>query len=194
PPPPPAQGRGRIDLAARPGALNPGSWLEVFARAGEDVRRAVAPLSGTEPGRRGYSGGAGGDTTVEVDRIAEAAVFHHLAGLAERGEQFSVLSEEAGSRDFGAAYPLVLVDPIDGSLNAKQGVPLFGLMLALLDGPTVADTLVGLVENLSTGQRWTALRGQGAWKDAKPLTVLDRADAGRIEILGLESTPRALKL
>ncbi|TMC85017.1 MAG: hypothetical protein E6J06_04965, partial [Chloroflexi bacterium] len=112
---------------------------------------------------------------------------------AEHGERFSVLSEEAGHRSFGADYPLVLVDPVDGSLNAKQGVPLFGLMVAVLDGPTVADTYAGLVLNLNTGEEWRALRKQGAWRDGKPLQPLQRSDGRRIELLGLESTPRALK-
>ena len=154
----------------------------------------MAPLSGTEEGRRGLSQGAGGDTTVEVDRAAEAAVFAELARLAERGERFSVLSEEAGHRDFGSPDPLVLVDPVDGSLNAKQGVPLFGLMLAVLDGQTLGDTMAGLVQNLSTGQTWTAVRGQGAWSGDRPLTVLERTEDQWIEVLGLESTPRALTL
>ena len=176
------------------GPLTPGDWLDVFSRIGDEVRRAVAPLSGTEEGRRGHDRGAGGDTTLEVDRVAEAIILAELARLSDRGERFSVLSEEAGSRDFGAPYPRVLVDPVDGSLNAKQGVPLFGLMLAVLEGPTVGDTLAGLVENLSTGQRWTAIRGEGGRKDGVPLKVLERTDSERIEILGLESTPRALEV
>jgi myo-inositol-1(or 4)-monophosphatase len=158
------------------------------------VRRAVVPLAGTEAGRRAHQIGAGGDTTVEVDRVAEDVVFSELAALAEGGERFSVLSEEAGQRSFGAELPLVLVDPVDGSLNAKQGVPLYGLMLAVLDGPTVGDALAGLVMNLATGQTWTALRGQGAWRDAERLQVLERSNPGRIELLGLESTPRALRV
>ncbi len=161
------------------------------------MRRAVLPLSGTEAGRAQLSVGAGGDTTMELDRAAEVVVFSELASLAERGERFSVLSEEAGHRSFGADYPLVLVDPVDGSLNAKQGVPLFGLMLAVLDGPTVADTYAGLVLNLNTGEAWRAVRKQGAWRDGKPLQPLQRSarlDGRRIELLGLESTPRALKL
>src|SRR5207249_6028699 len=109
----------------------------VFSRIGDGVRRAVQPITGTEAGRAPLSVGAGGDTTLELDRAAEAVVFAELAGLGERGEKFSVLSEEAGRRDFGAEYPLVLVDPVDGSLNAKQGLPLFGVMLAVLDGPVV---------------------------------------------------------
>ena len=157
------------------------------------MRRAVLPLSGTEAGRASLSVGAGGDTTIELDRASEVVVFAELAALAERGEKFSVLSEEAGRKDFGAEYPLVLVDPVDGSLNAKQGVPLFGLMLAVLDGPTLDDAYVGFVMNLNTGEEWTALRKQGASRQGKPLDVMRPSDRGRIELLGLESTPRALK-
>ena len=154
----------------------------------------MVPLSGTEQGREAIKVGAGGDTTVGVDRAAEAVVFAELATLVERGETFSVLSEEAGHRRFGSDYPLLLVDPVDGSLNAKQGVPLYGLMLAVLDGPAVDDVLAGLVLNLATGEEWTAIRGQGARHDTDRLTVLRREQAGRFELLGLESTPRALKL
>ncbi len=158
------------------------------------MRRAVLPLSGTEAGRAPLSVGAGGDTTLELDHAAEAVVFGELSALAQRGETFSVLSEEAGHRSFGADYPLVLVDPVDGSLNAKHGVPLFGLMLAVLDGPTLADTYAGLVLNLNTGEDWKAIRKQGAWRAGSPLTVMTRSDRSRIELLGLESTPRALKV
>jgi myo-inositol-1(or 4)-monophosphatase len=158
------------------------------------VRRVVVPLSGTEAGRAPLSVGAGGDTTVEVDRAAEEVVFTELGSLAKRGEKFSVLSEEAGHRSFGADFPLLLVDPVDGSLNAKQGVPLFGLMLAVLDGPTVGDAFAGMVLNLSTGEEWRAMRAQGAWRGGKPLTRLEGEDDHAIELLGLESTPRALEL
>src|SRR4029077_7903720 len=132
---PAAQGLGRHH-ASRPVDLKPSDWLEVFSRIGARVRDVVLPLSGTPAGRVPLSVGAGGDTTMELDRAAEEVVFDELASLASRGEKFSVLSEEAGHRSFGADFPLVLVDPVDGSLNAKQGVPLFGLMLAVLDGPT----------------------------------------------------------
>ena len=176
------------------GPLTSGEWLEVFSRVGEGVRRAVLPLAGTEAGRAALSVGAGGDTTIELDRAAEAIVLGELGGLAERGEKFSVLSEEAGRKSFGADFPLVLVDPVDGSLNAKQGVPLFGLMLAVLDGPLVSDTLAGLVLNLATGEEWTAIREQGARRSGRPLMAMRRSLAGRIELLGLESNPRNLRL
>src|SRR6267378_7576380 len=157
------------------------------------VRATVLPIAGTDAGRAELSIGAGGDRTMELDRAAEADVFAELDALAARGEKFSVLSEEAGRRSFGADYPLVLVDPVDGSLNAKQGVPFFGVMLALLDGPTVADTVAGCVVNLINGETWTAIRGQGAWRGGAPIEVMPSPDGG-LELVALESTPRALDL
>jgi myo-inositol-1(or 4)-monophosphatase len=73
-------------------------------------------------------------------------------------------------------------------------VPLFGLMLALLDGPTVGDALAGMVVNLATGEEWRAIRGKGAQHTGERIVPLARADGHRIELLGLESTPRALKV
>jgi myo-inositol-1(or 4)-monophosphatase len=157
------------------------------------VRAVVEPLAGTMAGRARYEVGAGGDTTMEVDRAAEAAVFTELDALAAGGERFSILSEEAGRRDLGAPFPLVLVDPVDGSLNAKQGVPFYSIMLALLDGPRVEDIAAGFVLNLVTGDTWTATRGHGAKRQGRPVQVLRREDRTRIELLALESSPRSLK-
>lgn len=129
---------------------------------------------------------------MELDRAAEAVVFGRLEGVADDGEHFSVVSEEIGLRSFGADFPLVLVDPVDGSLNAKQGLPFFGLMLTLLDGPTVADTVAGFVLNLVNGEEWKAIRKQGAWRDGQPIDVQPPEDRGRIRLIALESNPRSL--
>src|SRR5258708_34102276 len=129
---------------------------------------------------------------MELDRAAEADVFAELEALVGRGERFAVLSEEAGHRKFGADYPLVLVDPVDGSLNAKQGVPFFGVMLALVDGPTIGDTVVGCVVNLINGEAWTAIRKQGAKRGGGPLRPMKRQSGDRLPLIALESLPRAL--
>jgi len=162
-------------------------------RISSRVRTTVLPLAGTDAGRAPLAVGAGGDRTMELDRAAEAAVFAELEAINARGERFAILSEEAGHRSLGAEYPLVLVDPVDGSLNAKQGVPFFGVMLALLGGPTIGDTLAGCVVNLINGETWTAIRGQGAWRGGEPIKVMASAGGG-LELVALESTPRALDL
>lgn len=156
------------------------------------MRETVIPLAGTEAGRAPLTIGAGGDRTMELDRAAEAVALGRLEGVADDGERFSVLSEEIGLRGFGADFPLILVDPVDGSLNAKQGIPFFGLMLTLLDGPTVADTVAGYVLNLVNGEEWKAIRDQGAWRDGQPIEVQPPEDRTRIRLIALESNPRSL--
>lgn len=152
----------------------------------------MAPLIGTEGGRAEIATGAGGDRTVEIDRLAEEVALAAFARAATGGASFTVLSEEAGHRPFGANYPLVLMDPIDGSLNAKQGVPCYAVMLSLLEGPRVGDLRAGYVMNLVSGDEFSAIKGGGAFRNGEPILPLPRADPKRIEVLALESSPRSL--
>lgn len=153
----------------------------------------VRPLAGTAAGRQELDIGAGGDRTMEVDRQAELAVMAGLEDLAVRGERFSLLSEEIGLRSFGAPFPLVLLDPVDGSVNAKRGLPVFATMLALATGPKVADVCVGHVRNLATGTSWDVGKGMGFQRDGHPVEPLRPAIRdGRFEAVGLESTSRAI--
>lgn len=174
-------------------AISELEWLAAFETVGVRVREAVAPLLGTEAGRAEIGVGAGGDRTVELDRLAEEVALAELSRFAAAGHPCSVLSEEAGMVHMGAEYPRVLLDPVDGSLNAKQGLPLAAVMLALADGPAVGDLRMAWVLNLVSGERWHALRGGGAYRQGKPISPLpSRARPGRIGVLGLESSPREL--
>jgi myo-inositol-1(or 4)-monophosphatase len=150
------------------------------------------PLLGTEVGRRELGRGAGGDRTVELDQRAETAALDELRALSESGTRFSVLSEEAGLVDLGAPWPRVLLDPIDGSLNAKRGLPVVGLILAVLEGPTLADLELGYVANLASGQRWHAIRRGGAFCGGERITPMRAAPPPRIEVVGTESPIRDL--
>jgi myo-inositol-1(or 4)-monophosphatase len=173
--------------------LDVAAWLSVFETVGKRVRAAVTPLLGTEAGRREVGTGAGGDRTVELDRLAEAAALNELERVAADGRPCSVLSEEAGLIDLGAAYPRLLLDPLDGSLNAKQGLPVSAVMLTLIEGPQLRDVRVGWMMNLASGERWHAIRGGGAYRDGSLLRPLAPHDPhGRIGVLGLESSPREL--
>lgn len=169
------------------------AWVSAFAEIADSVRVAAARLSGTEAGRAELSQGAGGDVTVEIDRVAEEVVLDGLRAIAERGERFSILSEETGHVSHGADWPLVLVDPIDGSLNAKQGLPVYAVMLTLLDGPRLGDALVGHVLNLATGEAFTAVRGDGFYRNGRRVQTLPtRPGRRQFELVALESSPRAV--
>src|SRR5205807_8643829 len=57
----------------------------------------------------------------------------------------------------------------------------------------IGDTLAGCVVNLVNGEAWTAIRGEGAWRDGGLIKGTGRIPQG-LELVALESTPKALDL
>jgi myo-inositol-1(or 4)-monophosphatase len=157
------------------------SGLErVFAEAPSTAERV------RETGTRGE----GGDRTLEIDRAAETIVLTELEALHEQGLRFSALSEERGAIDYGSDQLKVIIDPIDGSLNAKRAIPHHALSIAVADGSTMADVQFAFVYDFGPDEEWWATRGEGAWLDG---ALLDRSLGerrgrdGRLEVLGIES-------
>jgi len=155
--------------------------------AGEIAAR-LERVAGTEEGRVTLEVGAGGDTTAVVDRTAEDVVIAHCEALASAGVHFLLRSEELGDREYGAAHPVLLVDPVDGSLNAMQGIPYHCTSLCIVDGDRVEDAAVAVVRSLALPTVYSAVRGGGARRDGLPLRPLsvDLDARGRIPMLLLE--------
>ena len=67
----------------------------------------------------------------------EDIVFAELERLHEEGLEFTAISEERGEVRFGAANSgaTVVIDPIDGSLNARRTLPSLSLSIAVASGP-----------------------------------------------------------
>lgn len=166
-------------------------WLSVCRRAAEAIgvmlsRRPSTAERAVETG----STGSGGDRTLEIDERAEQIVFDELERLHERGLSFSALSEERGSVEFGEGELLVVIDPIDGSLNAKRGITHHALSLAVAAGRTMADVDLGYVHDFGTGEEWWAIRDAGAYLNGRrldPRVPERRSRDGRIEVVGIES-------
>ncbi|HUR83814.1 MAG TPA: inositol monophosphatase family protein [Solirubrobacteraceae bacterium] len=135
--------------------------------------------------------GEGGDRTLVIDEQAEDVVFAQLDALHEAGVRFTAVSEERGVVDYGDADVRVLIDPIDGSLNAKRGMSHYSLSIAVADGPTMADVAFGFVYDFGPGEEWTARRGEGAWLDGRRLDTPQperRMADGRLEMVAIESS------
>jgi len=166
-------------------------WLGACRRAVTGLERVLAEASSTEQ-RAVETGerGSGGDRTLVIDRSAESVVVDELRALSEQGFRFVAISEERGELDFGDPAVKVIVDPIDGSLNAKRGIPHHALSIAVADGDTMADVAFAYVYDFGPAEEWWAIRGEGAWLDGAPLDPgagERRGDDGRLEVLGIES-------
>ena len=127
----------------------------------------------------GASGIRDGQYAVDVVTDDVAVALLHDAGYA-------VLSEESGITGPSGA-DMVVIDPLDGSTNASRGVPWFATALCLVDasGPAVA-----LVANQASGVRFSAVRGEGAWRGPDRLAASGCTDVGAA-IVGISGRPDA---
>jgi myo-inositol-1(or 4)-monophosphatase len=172
-------------------------WLEMFRDIGGRMREGLSAIVNIENGKTALGRGAGGDKTFPIDQWAENIVLSALEKANRDGESFTLVSEELGVRKFGEGNRIVLVDPIDGSNNAKNGVPFFATSLALLDGDRLSDLQVGYIANPAVGDEFWAVRGQGAFKNGSLLRTPTTQD---IVIVAYEATnpswdiPRMLPL
>jgi myo-inositol-1(or 4)-monophosphatase len=159
-------------------------WLAVCREAVDEVRTVLVELPTRVEREPVVGAGEGGDDTVAIDAAAEQAIVRRLEATEA---DFTLISEELGERRFGAGgSTYVVVDPIDGSLNAKRGIPFFSLSLAVADGPTMADVQFGYVYDFGTGEEWTAQRAGGASLNGAALGAVRPKD--EIEILSFEAT------
>jgi len=176
---------------AAPGAALSHDWLGACRRS-TDALGAILAAAAPGPERLRETGtiGEGGDRTLVLDQAAEDAVFAELEGLHDAGARFTAISEERGVVDFGDPGVRVVVDPIDGSLNAKRGLGHHALSIAVADGPTMADVAFGYVFDFGPAEEWRAVRGEGAWLGDVALVDVPaerRTSDGRLEIVAVES-------
>src|SRR5206468_5127238 len=114
-----------------------------------------------------------------IDAAAERVI---LARFAE--EDVRIVSEEVGVK--GDGRWTVVVDPIDGSMNAKRGIPFFSISIAVAEGETMDDVVFGYVHDFGSGEEWTAERGAGVRLNGEELGELRPKE--EIEILSFEAT------
>ena len=102
----------------------------------------------------------------EVDRRAEQTI---RAAIAARFPGDGVLGEEEGLQE-GANGRRWVIDPVDGTKLYAEGIPLWTTLIALeIDGASV----LGVADAPAIGDRYHAVKGQGAWRGTRRLRVSD---------------------
>jgi myo-inositol-1(or 4)-monophosphatase len=174
------------DAEAAAGALT-ADWLGACRRAVAAQRELFAEQRGIAA-RTVYAGvGEGGDRTLVLDRRCEDLVFAELEGIHAEGHSFTAISEERGTVTFGETDSgvSVVVDPLDGSLNARRMLPSHSLSIAVASGPTMADVEFGYVYDFGASEEYVARRGEPASVDGAELRA--EGPGFGLEVVGIES-------
>ena len=162
-------------------------WIAACRRAVEVQKRVFSEHSGIEA-RTQYEGvGEGGDNTLVIDRLCEDAIFDELQGLHEAGHEFTAVSEERGSVSFGNGdSPLrVVIDPIDGSLNARRTIPLHSVSVAVADGDSMEDVRFGYVFEFGAGEEFLARQDGRVELDGRRIKA---PEGDGLELVALEAS------
>ena len=91
----------------------------------------------------------------DADRTVEEAIRSTLKRARPRD---AITGEEFGESGHGPRR--WVIDPIDGTKNFVRGVPIWGTLVALMDG---SEPVVGLVSAPALSRRWWAAKGLGAY-------------------------------
>lgn len=133
--------------------------------AGEVLREAMA-------GERVVLSEEGRDIKLQADRDAEAVI---LAALA--GSDYSVLAEESGEHgDTESNEPMWVVDPLDGTLNFKRGIPVCCVSIGLFQGD---EPILGVIYDFNHDDLYEAVMWQGAYLNGEAMSVSEITDRSR---------------
>jgi myo-inositol-1(or 4)-monophosphatase len=101
---------------------------------------------------------AGGDVPIRIDVDFEHVVIDEIDKAQHALGALHVVTEERGVISYGGADPVawVIVDPVDGSKNAAQGLPQFSLSVAIARGPTMADVWFAYIYDFGTDEEFLA--------------------------------------
>ncbi len=123
--------------------------IALAIRLAEAAGAAIRPFF-----RADFAHEAKGDASpvTEADRAAEAVMRAILD--AERPED-GIIGEEYGAERPSASRQWVL-DPIDGTVSFMAGRPIFGTLIALMEG---GFPVLGIIDQPIAGERWIGATG-----------------------------------
>lgn len=104
------------------------------------------------------------DLVTQADLASEAKI---IEVIHARYPGHAILAEESGATR-GEEPIRWVIDPLDGTTNYAHGLPIFGISIA---AETAGETLVGVVMSPLGEELFTAIKGQGAFLNDRPIKV-----------------------
>ncbi len=150
-------------------------WLDLILRCAKNAYKNIKDIAGTTKAGERLTKGAGGDITLLIDKTAENIIINTLK---EAKIPFKLITEEEGEKIFQendynekSNKDIIVVDPIDGSSNAAYGFPFSCISIAHANGNSLEDVDCGIIININNGDIFKAIKGKGAFKNDKPISV-----------------------
>lgn len=97
------------------------------------------------------------DVVTEADKASEKLI---IEGIRREFPSHSILSEESGESSNPDSDWLWVIDPLDGTTNFNQGLPIYSISIAL---QYKGETVVGVVYAPYLGEMFHATKGGGAY-------------------------------
>lgn len=115
-----------------------------------------------------------GDDTRRIDKEVED---HILDAIKSSGVNALVITEESGSVLIGGSTPeyILLLDPLDGSINYVADIPYCSVSLALIPyGASASPDAVtaGVVAEIFRDRSYSFIKGSGAYVNSQPARQL----------------------
>lgn len=113
------------------------------------------------------------DIVTEADKASEAVIVRDLQAAYP---DHHIVGEEGGGMgaDYATAPYRWYVDPIDGTTNFANHIPMFAISIAVTDRDSVP--LAGVVYNPASGELYAAAQGHGATLNGQPIHVSGATD------------------
>jgi len=107
------------------------------------------------------------DLVSYVDKESEKQIIDQLSVLLPES---GFIAEEGTNTKRGERFNWV-IDPLDGTTNFVQGVPVYAVSIALLDGD---ELVLGVVFEVGRSECFYAWKDGGAYLNGEPICVLNR--------------------
>jgi myo-inositol-1(or 4)-monophosphatase len=133
--------------------------IDILKESCNEVYQNTKHLIGTVEGNKKFGRGAGGDISRKIDLDAEKAVIDTIQRYHFKP---TIIGEECG-RIQGKDGGFLIMDAIDGTMNASRGLPFYCCSLAYSIDYRLSSVVDAAVIDLTTGDIYHASKEKGAY-------------------------------